>query len=277
MGFEPTCAPVLSRLRSVGLEPTRVSQFRHAGMVGSRGFEPRSARSERAASADCATSRDGDHGRIRTATGQALNLLPLPDWATWPIGPSGWTRTITSRVKSPACCVDTTEGGVERMTGFEPVPQGLEGPWATVTPHSLWFGLRVSHPSLHAGNVECILHTQAEHGPVLLTGPSTSFQFSKTPLMRSWWAARDSNPIAPLGENGVTARQRSIRSYRPYGDSARIRTRTHEFWRLGCFRYTTLSTSPHASTVSKTQPPSDLARASSAVQAKQKRPSRGSP
>ncbi len=26
------------------------------------------------------------------------------------IGPSGWTRTTTSRVKSPACCVDTTEG-----------------------------------------------------------------------------------------------------------------------------------------------------------------------
>lgn len=55
-------------------------------MVGSRGFEPRSARSKRAASAHCATSR----------------------W--WPCGPSGWTRTTTTRVKSPACCVDTTEG-----------------------------------------------------------------------------------------------------------------------------------------------------------------------
>ena len=77
------------------------------------------------------------------------------------IGPSGWTRTTTSRVKSPACCVDTTKGGVElipgieprrrpyqgrrlplhqisleRMAGFEPAPQGLEGPQATVTPHS---------------------------------------------------------------------------------------------------------------------------------------------
>ena len=29
------------------------------------------------------------------------------------------------------------------------------------------------------------------------------------------------------------------------GDSARIRTRTHEVWRLGCFRYTTLSLSSH--------------------------------
>ena len=134
------------------MSPSAWSQrFRHAGMVGSRGFEPRSARSERAASANCATSRDG---------------------------PSGWTRTTTTRVKSPACCVDTTEG-MERMTGFEPAPQGLEGPRATVTPHSLWFGLRVSNPSLHAGNVECVLHTQAERGPVSFTGPSTSVSFQR--------------------------------------------------------------------------------------------------
>ena len=69
-------------------------------------------------------------------------------------GPSGWTRTTTARVKSPACCVDTTEGSwtaLERMAGFEPAPQGLEGPQAAVTPHSLWFGLRVSNPSLRVG------------------------------------------------------------------------------------------------------------------------------
>jgi hypothetical protein len=88
-------------------------------------------------------------------------------------GPSGWTRTTTSRVKSPACCIDTTEG--ERMTGLEPVPQGLEGLQAAVTPHSHWIGLRVSNPSLHDGTVGCCLHTQAEHGPVLFTGPPTSF------------------------------------------------------------------------------------------------------
>ena len=157
------------------------------------------------------------------------------------------------------------------MTGFEPIPQGLEGPWATVTPHSLWFGLRGSNPSLHAGNVECILHTQAEREPVPLTGPLTSFQFSKTPLLTSWWAARDSNPSAPLGDNGVTARPRTIRPHCPYGDSAGIRTRTHERWRLGCFCYTTLLTSPHVSTVSKTQPPSDLARMASGLEAKTKK------
>jgi hypothetical protein len=40
---------------------------------------------------------------------------------------------------------------------------------------AFWFGLRVSNPSLHDGAVGCCLHTQAEHGPVLFTGLSTSF------------------------------------------------------------------------------------------------------
>jgi hypothetical protein len=147
------------------------------------------------------------------------------------------------------------------MTGFEPVPQGLEGPWATVTPHSLWFGLRVSSPCLYAGNVGCSLRTQAEHGPVRSPAhrhPSVV----KDPALSSWWAARDSNPIAPR-ENGVTARQRTIRSYRPFGHSARIRT-------CRCC--------PNASTVSedRTSPRPDV-RFFRASGPKQKRPSRGSP
>ena len=60
------------------------------------------------------------------------------------------------------------------MAGFEPALQGLEGPRAAVTPHSLWFGPRASN-----------LHLQAEHGPVSLTGPSTARQLSKTPLLRA--------------------------------------------------------------------------------------------
>jgi hypothetical protein len=51
---------------------------RWSRMADRHGFGPRSARSERAASANCATSRYGDPGRIRTATGQALDLSPLP-------------------------------------------------------------------------------------------------------------------------------------------------------------------------------------------------------
>ena len=88
-------------------------------LVGSRGFEPRSARSERAASANCATSRCGDHGRIRTANRQALDLSPLPRLGYVVSGPSGWIRTTTARVKSPECCVDTTEG-LELIPGVEP-------------------------------------------------------------------------------------------------------------------------------------------------------------
>ena len=264
-------------------------------MVGSRGFEPRSARSERAASADCATSRDGDHGRIRTATGQALNLLPLPDWATWPLVPLGGLEPPPHGLRARHAPL-TLQRGVELIPGIEPGQRPYQGrrlplhqissgandgirtrssrlgrpvgdrypTFALVRPTGIepvpprWQrGMLPPHPGR--------TWTGAAHRPI------ASFSFQRPPLLMSWWAARDSNPSAPLGENGFTARQRTIRSYRPYGDSARTRTRTHELWRLGCFCYTTLPMSPHVSTVSKTQPPSDLARTSSGLQAKTKK------
>src|SRR5439155_26400005 len=89
------------------------------------------------------------------------------------------------------------------MTGFEPVRQGLEGPWATVTPHSLWFGLRASTRPATPGNMECFLHTQAEHGPVPFTGPSTSFQFSNTPLMTSCGRQGIRTQALPSGRTGL--------------------------------------------------------------------------
>ena len=185
-------------------------------MVGSRGFEPRSARSERAASADCATSRRcGDHGRIRTATGQALDLLPLPGWATWPLVPPGGLEPPPHGLRARrAAFTLRRELRLERMAGLEPAPQGLEGPQATVTPHSPWFGLAVS-----------IVETQTEHGPVAFTGPGTPVSCQRT------------------------------RSCELFGDSARTRTRTHEVWRLGCCRYTTLSFLSHVSTASETDLP----------------------
>jgi hypothetical protein len=121
------------------------------------------------------------------------------------------------------------------MTGFEPVPQGLEGPRATVTPHSL-MGRLFTGPSEHSS-------CQRSHSCEL------------------------------VGGNGFEPKR--FRSYRPYGDSARTRTRTHELWRLGCFCYTTLPMSPHVSTVSKTQPPSDLAQTSSELEAKTKKAFQG--
>jgi hypothetical protein len=130
--------------------------FRTPGLVGSRGFEPRSARSERAASANCATSRNGDHGRTRTA------LDRLSTCCLCRIGLHGrWSLWVDSNHhlsgQEPGMLRSHYRGEMERMTGFEPVLQGLEGPRATVTPHSLWFGLRVSNPSLRAGNAGCFL------------------------------------------------------------------------------------------------------------------------
>ena len=54
---------------------------------------------------------DGDHGRTRTATVQALDLLPLPNWATWPLVPLG---------------------------GLEPPPRGLRARHAPLTLQREW-------------------------------------------------------------------------------------------------------------------------------------------
>jgi hypothetical protein len=73
---------------------------------------------------------------------------------------------------------------VERMAGLEPAPQGLEGPQATVTPHSPWFGLPVS-----------IVDTQAERGPVAFTGPGTPVGCQRPHSCELVWRQRqDSNP-----------------------------------------------------------------------------------
>ena len=146
-------------------------------MVGSRGFEPRSARSERAASANCATSRDG--------------LVPLGGLEPPPHG---------LRARHAAL---TLQRGLERMAGFEPAPQGLEGPQATVTPHSPWFGLRVSNPSLHAGNVGCSstprpnmdrCRSPAHRHPSVVKDPALASRQSRVAVPPVWRQRQDSNP-----------------------------------------------------------------------------------
>jgi hypothetical protein len=106
-------------------------------MVGSRGFEPRSARSERAASA----------------------VAPRAD----EIGPSGWTRTTTTRVKSPACCVDTTEG--KRWSE-----------WRDSNPHlKAWKARRRPLPHIRSGRT----WTGIAHRPIDIR------RLSKNPLQSS--------------------------------------------------------------------------------------------
>ena len=180
------------------------------------------------------------------------------------IGPSGWTRTTTARVKSPACCVDTTEGlelipgvqpgrrpyqgrrlplhqiSVERMVGLEPTPQGLEGPQATATPHSLWFGLRVSNPSLRAGNAECSSTPRPNAGRWAHRPDRHSRQLSKNPLLRAVGGKGFEPNRPPEGRTGLRPVSGPSARTARLGDSARNRTRTPELWRLGCFSCTTL-------------------------------------
>ena len=70
-----------------------------------------------------------------------------------------------------------------------------------------------------------LLHTQAERGPVGLTGPIAIPSVVKEPALASWWAARDSNPMAP--ERGTGLRPVSGPSARTalLGDSATPRCR----------------------------------------------------
>jgi hypothetical protein len=59
------------------------------------------------------------------------------------------------------------------MVGFEPTPQGLEGPRAIRYPtFAIWFGLRVSNPSLHDGAVGCL----PPHPGRTVTGYSPAFR-----------------------------------------------------------------------------------------------------
>ena len=120
------------------------------------------------------------------------------------IGPSGWTRTTTTRVKSPACCVDTTEG-VELIPGIEPgrrpyqsrrlplhqISAGANGGIRTRTSR-LGRPAGDRYPTFASGSAhgyrtrpsalatrDAFLHTQAERGPVSFTGPSRTVSFQR--------------------------------------------------------------------------------------------------
>jgi hypothetical protein len=205
-------------------------------------------------------------------------------------GPSGWTRTTTARVKSPACCVDTTEGAP---------PRGIE-PHASVVTMARWSEWPDSNRSSSGWRPEVLPLDDTRSGsaygyrtrpPTLATWdassttrPNTDRRRSpahrhpsvvKDPALSSLVGARDSNPIAPEGRTGLQPAGGPSAPYRPSGDSARSRTRTHELWRLGCSRYTTLPTSPHVSTVAKTQPPFGLTRYLCRAQTKTKKAFQG--
>ena len=121
------------------------------------------------------------------------------------IGPFGWTRTTTSRVKSPVCCVHTTKGscavgangGTRTRTSRLGRPAGNRYPtFALVRP------------------LVSIVDTLTEHGPVAFTGPGTPVSCQR-PRSCELVGGKGFEPNRSRGENGFTARQRTIRSYRP--------------------------------------------------------------
>ena len=89
------------------------------------------------------------------------------------------------------------------MAGLEPAPQGLEGPQATVTPHSPWFGLwyqsLIPRPN-----------TDRWRSPA-----QELLSVVKDPCSFELVGGKGFEPNRSLGENGFTARQRTIHSYRP--------------------------------------------------------------
>ena len=139
------------------------------------------------------------------------------------IGPSGWTRTATTRVKSPACFVDTTEG-VELIPGIEPGRRPYQG--RRLPLHQISVGAnggirtRTSRLGRPAGSryptfaLVRLGDAKAEHGPVSFTGPSSCIGCQR-PRSCELVGGTGFEPNAAWRENGVTARQRTIRSYRP--------------------------------------------------------------
>jgi hypothetical protein len=196
------------------------------------------------------------------------------------VGPSGWTRTTTARVKSPACCVDTTEGSNRCWSE-----------WRDSNPHlKAWKARRQPLPHIRSGSAygyRTRPSALATRDAASTPRPNTDRRCRsmrhpsvvKDPALSSLVGGKGFEPNCSRWENGVTGRQRTIRTYRPIGDSARTRTRTHKLWRLGCSRYTTLpmSTSTYA-IVCEDRTSLRPGGLSSRRQAKQqKRPSRGSP
>ena len=128
----------LRPMRSVGFEPTASAISATLGEWSARGDSnpdlhglnvPRLPIAPRA--------DDGDHGRIRTATGQALDLLPLPGWATWPLVPSGGLEPPPHGLRTRrAAFTLRREVAVGANGGTRTRTSRLGRPAGTVTPHS---------------------------------------------------------------------------------------------------------------------------------------------
>ena len=104
--------------------------------------------------------------------------------------------------------------------------------------------------------------------------PADIRQLSKTPPVRAGGRQGIRTQTLPPGERGYGPSADHPLAP-PIGDSARIRTWTRELWRLGCSPTPRCRLFSPVSTSSKTQPPSDLARASCGIEVKTKKAFQG--
>ena len=89
--------------------------------------------------------------------------------------------------------------------------------WRDSNPHlKAWKARRHHYPTFALVRpLESIVDTQTEHGPVAFTGPGTPVSCQR-PRSCELVGGKGFEPNRSLRENGFTARQRTIRSYRPF-------------------------------------------------------------
>ena len=133
------------------------------------------------------------------------------------------------------------EGRVELIPGIEPGHRPYQGrrlplhqtsvwsEWRDSNPHlkawkarrrplphiRIWFGLRESNPSLRAGNAGCIPPHPGRTVDRCRSPAHRDPSVVKDPALASLVGGKGFEPNRSPWENGFTARQRTIHSYRP--------------------------------------------------------------
>jgi hypothetical protein len=161
-------------------------------------------------------------GGFEPPRGQALDLPPLPGLGYMADGPSGWTRTTTSRVKSPACCIDTTERNWSE--------------WSDSNRHFKAWKAR-GQPLPHI--------RRTEYGPVSFTGLSTSFSCQRArSLANTLVGSKGFEPKRPRRETVLqTVSGPSARTARRVATVPGFEPGPTRFGGSDAHRYTTLSLS----------------------------------
>lgn len=196
VGFEPTWPG--ARGRAVGFGPTAYAVPPHWDW-SARGDSNPDLHGLNVPRLPIAPRADGDHGRTRTATEQALDLLPLPDWATWPLVPLGGLEPPPHGLRARRAALTPQRGSesdpvAHRSSAASAVALRRSRTLGACSRHgarlaldqiSVWSEWRDSNPHLkawkarrrplpHIRSGPAWAYTQAGHGPVSSTGPSTS-------------------------------------------------------------------------------------------------------